>query len=331
MPFRIKVSLYVLLFLAVLFLVVPLLVPIPPAPNTRPLAQLAGDAEYMNVAGIDLHVTTYPAASADAADTWFVLLHDYAFGSYTFEQFAPQLARLGNVVAFDRPGFGLSQRPLPVNGQYDIGFDPYTADAQAILTLALLDQLGANEAVLVGNGMGGRVALDVALAQPDRVAGLVLIDTPVYLQDGRSAPSWFLNSPHMKRLGPVFLRQLSEGPGEQLLLNAFADQSLVTDEIRAKHAVTTSVDDWDQALWQISRVGQPNDITRLVTTITAPTLVLTGEGLPATTAADAARLAQELPSVELLGLPACGRVPQLECPDALLDALTRWWESTPRR
>lgn len=327
MPFRIKVSLGVLLFLAVLVFGVPMVVPIPAAPGTRPLAEVAGNANYVNAAGINLHAKTYPAANPENEATWFVLLHDYAFSSYTFDDFAPRLAEYGNVLSFDRPGFGLTERPLPVNGSYDIGFDPYTAQSQAVITLALLDQLGVDQAVLVGNGMGGRVAIDVALAQPSRAAGLVLMDTPVYIQDGRTAPGWFLNSPQMRRLGPVFLRQLAEAPGEQMLVNVFANTDLVTPELRAKHALTTSVDDWDQALWQVSRVGQPTDVSRLMSSITAPTLVITGEGLPPTTADDAARLAIEMRRVQLAGLADCGRVPQIECPDALLVAITQWWDN----
>lgn len=351
MPFRIKVSLFVLAFLAFLFLMVPLLVPVPPAPNTQPLAVLAGDAEYVTVDGVGLHVQRFPAggsaAGADqAGDTpanplaasagadgsqntqpLFLLLHDYAFSAYTFEEFAPELVAFGGAVAYDRPGFGLSERPLPTDGAYPVGFDPYTAQAQVRLAVGLLDALGARQAVLVGNGMGGRVALEVALTHPDRVAGLVLLNTPAFLEEGRAAPRWFLNSPHMRRLGPVFLRQLAEQPGEQLLLNAFADQSKVTSDIRAKHALTTSVDSWDRALWEISRVGQPASLEGRVGAVTVPTLVVTGDADANYPLEDAQRLTNELGAGQLVTLSDCGRVPQLECPALLAEVVSDWLQS----
>lgn len=343
MPFRIKVSLFVLAFLALLVFVVPLVVPVPPAPNTAPLTALAGDAEYVQVAGVDLHVERYPAAAPAAAPTsapaaapasaagqtpFFLLLHDYAFSAYTFAPLGPALATHGAAVAFDRPGFGLTERPLPSGGRYDIGFDPYTPEAQVRFAVGLLDELGQDDAVLIGNGMGGRVALEVALAHPERVAGLVLLNTPAFLAEGRAAPGWFLNSPQMRKLGPVFLRQLAEGPGEQLLVNAFADPDFVTDEIRAAHALTTSVDDWDRALWEISRVGSPPDLEGRVSAVRVPVLVVTGEADISYPLEDAERLVSELPNAELVTLAECGRVPQLECPELLMDVVNDWLAGT---
>ncbi len=331
MPFRIKISLIVLGLLVALVFVVPLVVPVPDAPNTRPLAELAQGADYVTVDKVNLHVERYapqPSVPSDEGTPLFLLLHDYAFSSYTFEPLAPELTRYGAAVAFDRPGFGLTERPMPTGGTYAIGYDPYTSEAQVRLTVGLLDALQQERAILVGNGMGGRVALEVALTHPERVAGLVLLNTPAFLQEGRAAPSWFLNSPQMRKLGPVFLRQLAEGPGEQLLLNAFADKTVVTDDIRAKHALTTSVDDWDRALWQISRVGSPPSLEGRLNALRVPVLVVTGSEGTSYPLEDAEQLTSELADAQLVTLGDCGRVPQLECPGALMDVLHDWLDKT---
>lgn len=325
MPFRIKVSLFILGFLLVLVLVVPLVVPIPPPQGARPLAEFA-EAEHVSVNGVALHTERYGTPSA-AAPT-FVLLHDYAFSSYTFEEFGPLLAEHGAALAFDRPGFGLSERPAEGDGGFEGGANPYTAEAQVALTVGLLDELGVSRAVLVGNGMGGHIALDTAIAHPERVAGLVLIDTAVDLEQGREAPRWFLDSPQMRRLGPVFLRQLAEGPGEQLLTGAFADPDLITAEIREKHARTTSVEGWDRALFQISRHYQPSSLSGRLGAVSVPALVVTGAGLPNHQPEVAERLTAELPGAELVELPGCGRVPQLECPHELMGAVEAWLEGS---
>ena len=144
MPFRIKVSLIIVALLLALVFVVPLVVPIPAPQGARPLAEVAQGAELVEVSGIGLHVARYPHEGAAPAPT-FVLLHDYAFWSYAFEPIAPALAAHGAVVAFDRPGFGLSERPLPEGDRYAVGLDPYTPEAQVALThLAVIRRLAAD-------------------------------------------------------------------------------------------------------------------------------------------------------------------------------------------
>src|SRR5690606_39928953 len=62
-PFRIKVSLVVLALLVLAFTVGPLVVPIAPPPGVPPLAAVAGPgAEYVGVAGVDLHVRRWRGA-----------------------------------------------------------------------------------------------------------------------------------------------------------------------------------------------------------------------------------------------------------------------------
>ena len=76
------------------------------------------------------------------------------------------LAARHRVIALDLPGFGDSDKPIAA--AYDA---PYFARA----VLALLDALDIEHAHLIGNSMGGRVALEVGLSHPERVGRLVLL------------------------------------------------------------------------------------------------------------------------------------------------------------
>ena len=62
-----------------------------------------------------------------------------------------------HVIAFDRPPFGLSQRPLT----WEEGRDPYSSEGGARLAAGLLDALGVKSAVIVGHSMGATVSVEL--------------------------------------------------------------------------------------------------------------------------------------------------------------------------
>src|SRR5690606_29122846 len=116
----------------------------------------------------------FEPASPVADGTTALLLHGFPSSTYTFHDLAPALAERGfNTIAVDLPGFGLSERPQAPD--FNGGFDPYTPEAQVRLVAALLEALDVESAVVIGNASGARLALDLALADPELIEGLVLI------------------------------------------------------------------------------------------------------------------------------------------------------------
>lgn len=100
----------------------------------------------------------------------------------TKASFLPTIAALAEsyrVVAIDLPGFGESAKPI--GAAYDA---PWFARS----VLGVLDELDIDKAHLVGNSMGGRVALEAGLLAPDRIGGLVLLCPALaWLRDRRWA------------------------------------------------------------------------------------------------------------------------------------------------
>jgi pimeloyl-ACP methyl ester carboxylesterase len=96
-------------------------------------------------------------------------LRDWTFGP------AQAIARSNTVLAFDRPGHGLSG--LPDRGGERL-------DVQARLLRGALAQLGVGRVTLVGHSYGGSVALAWALDAPDSPDGLVLLAAPSQVWDG---------------------------------------------------------------------------------------------------------------------------------------------------
>src|SRR4030042_6839219 len=129
----------------------------------------------------------------------FVLLHGFAASLYSWQAVMEPVSQSGSAIAYDRTGFGLTERPLDWQGQ-----NPYGPQAQIDLLLGLLDHFDLQEAILVGNSAGGTVAMQFALAHPERVRALVLVDPAVYTSVG--VPQWvrpLLATPQVRHLGPL--------------------------------------------------------------------------------------------------------------------------------
>ena len=95
-----------------------------------------------------------------------MLLRGFGASTFSWREAVAPLAERGRVIAFDRPAFGLTERILRGDWNPDEwpGGSPYTPEAQADLSIALLDALEIDEAVLVGHSAGGTVAMLAASA-----------------------------------------------------------------------------------------------------------------------------------------------------------------------
>lgn len=102
-----------------------------------------------------------------AGDSWVVLLHGQLMPRRMQQPLARALAAEGlHVVTLDLLGHGRSDRPA----------DPlvYSMTAFGQQVIALLDHLGAGQAVIGGTSLGANVSLEVADLAPERVRGLIL-------------------------------------------------------------------------------------------------------------------------------------------------------------
>jgi pimeloyl-ACP methyl ester carboxylesterase len=121
------------------------------------------------------------SASDDGSGPAVVLLHGLTATRRYVVMGSSALERSGHrVIAYDARGHGRSS-PAPVPSAY--GYDELAGDL-----LAVMDELGIARAVLAGASMGGHTALALALAEPERVAGLVVI-TPGYDPETYDAPA----------------------------------------------------------------------------------------------------------------------------------------------
>ena len=312
-------SLAVLLGAAILL---PLVVPIPPPGDTRPVSELAyPDSEFVDVGSLQVHLQR-----AGAGGLPLLLLHGFGASTFSWRKVLSSLASERLVVAFDRPAFGLTQRPMP---PFPGGISPYSPGAQVDLTIGLLDRLGVDRAVLVGNSAGGTIALLAALEHPERVAGLVLVDPAVYA--GGGAPGWvrpLLRLPQMRRLGPLLVRSIRER-GRDLIETAWHDPSRITPDVLEGYTRPLQAENWDRALWELTLASAESDLAARLGELDLPVLVITGDDDRIVPTEQSVRLAGEITGAQLVVIPSCGHVPQEECPAAWLTAVESFLADLP--
>jgi pimeloyl-ACP methyl ester carboxylesterase len=109
-------------------------------------------------------LATYEVGPVDAPVV--LMVHGLGASKVSLLPAIAGIATTHRVVAVDLPGFGKSTAPLGA---------PYDAAWFAAVLLDLLDVMGVDRAAVVGNSLGGRVAVEMALTAPARVAALGLL------------------------------------------------------------------------------------------------------------------------------------------------------------
>jgi pimeloyl-ACP methyl ester carboxylesterase len=318
-----RIALTVLSATAIVLLVGPFLVPVPPLEGTVP-AQFLADSEsrFATIDGLQVH---YKEAGSGLRA--LILLHGFGASLFSWHEVLQPLAQYGRVVAYDRPAFGLTSRPM--HGEWQ-GENPYPNPAQARMLLALMDELGIQRAVLVGNSAGGAIALQAALSAPERVEALVLADAAVYESGG--APAWLsplLNTPQMRHLGPLVTRAFI-ARGNDLVRLAWHNPTRVTAETLAGYRKPLQAENWDRALWELTAATRRSTLPRRLSEVGMPVLVLSGDDDRIVPMENSIRLARELPEARLVILPNCGHVPQEECPAGFIATVGRFIEALPQ-
>ena len=309
-----RIALIVVGVLLCTVLIGPFLVPIPPLEGTLPPEQLADpDSQFVEVNGLQVHYKTM-----GEGEPVLVLLHGFGASLFSWHKVMEPLSKMGTVIAFDRPAFGLTARPLP--GAWT-GASPYSTEAQVELAVGLLDALGVERAILVGNSAGGTIAMLTALAHPERVQALVLVDPAVYAGGGSPALVRLLsNTPQMRRLGPWLTRRIQTW-GRDLVGLAWHDPSRITPEDWAGYLKPLRAENWDRALWELTRASRPSNLAQHLAEIQVDCLVITGGDDRIVPTEQSIRLSRELPRAQLAIIPNCGHVPQEECPAEFLQAV----------
>ncbi|QVM94877.1 MULTISPECIES: alpha/beta fold hydrolase [unclassified Pseudomonas] len=171
-----------------------------------------------------------------------------ASGHSNFKQNYPAFAAAGyRVIVPDLPGYGASSKPQTV----------YSLDFFVSALSGLLDALDIQRCVLVGNSLGGAIAIKLALDQPGRVSRLVLM-APGGLMDKEQ---YYLQMEGIQKMGAAFANgELNDAAGMRRLLSLqLFDPALISDETVAERVAVVG----QQPACVLTSMQVPNLTSRL--------------------------------------------------------------------
>jgi pimeloyl-ACP methyl ester carboxylesterase len=238
----------------------------------------------------------------------FLFLHAIGLSHHSWLETARRVAAARPVLALTLAGFGAS----------DLAPDrDYSLAAQARRALAAARDAGPPRWVLVGNSLGGAVALAGALASPEQVAGLVLVNAAAYRRGlpwlGHLGRLW--GSHHLLRAAPAWTLRagIAVGAGTRGWTTAAHGQ-------RCRQALGRrgGSDAFTRSL-RVLYGHELDQLARRYPAVACPALVLRGEHDPLIPAWVAERLAGELPNARHALLPGLGHFPQEENPALLAE------------
>jgi 3-oxoadipate enol-lactonase len=234
-----------------------------------------------------------------------VLLHSLLADRSSFDLVAPALARTHRVHVLDLPGFGGSDF---VEGGLDGVADRVAAGIRAL-------QL-AEKPILLGNGYGGFVALDMVLRHPDLAERVVLADCgAAFSEPGRAAfrgMSGGVEKGGLAAIADVAMRRLfaPDYQAEHPELIAQRRERFLAMATQTFHAAAASL--------------ATLDLRPQLAGMALPALVLVGEMDEATPSAMSVELAAGLPNAQLQILSGLAHVPQLQAPERFRTAIAEF-------
>lgn len=232
----------------------------------------------------------------------------------------PQFEGRAEMLFFDRPGHGWSERGPASNG---------TIDGQADTLAALMDEVGIARAVIVGHSFGGAVAATFAVRHPGKTAGLVFLAAATHPWPG-GGTSWYYNLTVTPVVGPLFSETLALPAGLLRLKQAtvcvfspnkapddYVDAAGIELVLRPANFRANAAD--VEVLYRHVLKTQP-----LYAGIRAPTVVVTGDRDSVVfEEIHSTGLARDIAGAELVQVKNLGHKPEWIAPNLVLAAVEK--------
>jgi pimeloyl-ACP methyl ester carboxylesterase len=274
--------------------------------------------------GVRMHYRDEGAQSGPA----LLLIHGFSASLHTWE---PWVARLGDdfrIISLDLPGHGLTRAPAG----YQASIETFRDVVEEFVHAQDIERFA-----LAGSSMGGNVAWEYALAHPERVDALILVDASGW-EDTRAEASEEPNIFKLLRnptLGPL-LRDLDNTRLiRQGLEASFADPSFVDDMMVERYALLSRAPGHRDILLQMTLNYRSRNYATAerLAALQMPVLILSGDSDRLVPPEHARQFHDAIAGSEIVIFETTGHIPQEERPDqsamAVREFLHRLIEGSP--
>jgi len=232
-----------------------------------------------------------------------VLFHSLLSDRASFDRIVPSLSTSFRVVVPELPGFGLSQ-----------AVDGGLAAVADRMAEAVTQSAAGEDAIVLGNGYGGFVALQMAIRHPALASRLVLADCgAAFSEPGRDAFRNMAGAAASKGLSAI-----TDVAMRRLFAPEFQEKNPELMQDRRAAFLGTDTNVFRAACESLAALDLRPELHK----VSAPALVLVGEHDEATPPPMSHELAAGLPNASLVILPGCAHVPQLQSPELFLSAIS---------
>ena len=239
-----------------------------------------------------------------------VFIHGTSASLYTWDTLSSLLKANKKIIRFDLPAFGLTG-PNRLN-QYNFNFYNQFIDE-------FLLKLNVTKCIVAGNSLGGSIAWNYALASPDKVKQLILLDASGYPKKDEKGSLGFklaaipvLNQA-LKHISPISLIRKS-------LEDAFYNKAFVTEKMVQQYHDMLLREGNRAAVLELFQHPMKPDATK-IKTITQPTLIIWGKEDQLISYANAALFKQDIQDSRVLVLDKVGHIPMEEAPNQVATAI----------
>jgi len=285
-----------------------------PTEPERPVAELArADDRFVAVDGLQLRYRSWGAAGPDRPE--LLLIHGFGNSLQSFRELAPRLADCCHVIAIDLPGYGLSSKPV----QFD-----YRNGPQAAVMVRAARALGLANVVYVGHSLGGAIALQAAVQDP-QARGLVLLN-PGIVTTGVPKIVQVTLPPLPRMSARMFASREFRA---DFLRKSYVDPAIVTDAVVDDVMLAARSEGYMAGMTSLMQQYEEGAEIALAARVRVPVLIPWGNQDRNKPASEADTLQQLLPGSKLVRFDDAGHYVHEEQPDGVATAIKAWLATLP--
>ena len=265
------------------------------------------NSEFIDIDGVSVH---YIMEGRMDDSLPIVFIHGTSASLHTWDTLSNLLKTNKKIIRLDLPAFGLTG-PNRLN-QYNFNFYNQFLDE-------FLLKLNVTQCIVAGNSLGGSIAWNYAIASPEKVKQLILLDASGYPKKDEKGSLGFklagipvLNQA-LKHISPISLIRKS-------LEDAFYNKSLVTEKMVQQYHDMLLREGNRGAVLELFQHPMKADPAK-IKLITQPTLIIWGKEDQLISYKNAALFKQDIQNSQMLVLDKVGHIPMEEAPNQVASAI----------